>query len=199
MAQALQIAPVDKPCPVALVILHMIHVSGRGANAAPCALTAERFQEQLRWSEIIRPDGQAVPPVPLGAFPARCLLGLVPFAPAITSQLGTPWMLAGSQWFARHGLSPPQFRAKQKPEPTTTHLCVSHWPRPLRRWPCSISTMISFLHARQYRTMFFPVVVARILGDIRFRHLGQTACSSLTVNILPCSACVCNTLTSSFS
>lgn len=128
VAQTLQVAPVDEPVPDALVILHMVHVRGPRPHPSPSALPAERLQKQLSRPQIVRPDGQAVPVVPLRALAPRRLLGLVLGAPSVMGQFGASWMTARPERLHGHGLSPP---GKTKSARALTSILDR---RRLRRW-----------------------------------------------------------------
>ena len=103
----MQVVPVCKQRPVSPVVPHMVHVSGRRAEALSGALPAERLPEQLTWPQVIRPDGQAIPAVPLGRFPPGGLFGLVFRAVSIPGQLPASGVPAGPGRLHGHGLSPP--------------------------------------------------------------------------------------------
>lgn len=98
-------------------------------------------------------------------------------------------------WACMASLSPP--KAKEKPRPTTTHLCVGHWPWLKKHSPLSISTMYSRLHIRQKTCSRRAVVSGRTRISFRLRpQPGQTSHPSFTVSILPHSLSDCNTFPS---
>ena len=70
LTQALQIVPVDKAGPVAPVGLDVVHHRGPGVYAPSGALPAPRLPQELIGPQVVRPDGQTVPAVPLGGHPA---------------------------------------------------------------------------------------------------------------------------------
>ena len=70
LAQALQIVPVDKAGPVTPVGLDVIHHRGPGPYAPSGALPAPWFPHELIGPQIVCPDGQVVPAVPLSGHPA---------------------------------------------------------------------------------------------------------------------------------
>lgn len=150
VAQAPQVGAIREQRPIALVIPDVIHVSGPHPVAVFRADAAERLPEQLCRPQVIPPDGQEVPVVPGGAFFSCCLFRLMLRTVSRAHKFTASRFSTGAQRFARHGLSPPRFRAnKKKPEPTTSHSCVSHWLRLSKHWPRSISTMCSVLQSRQ--------------------------------------------------
>ena len=115
LAQALQIVPVDKAGPVTPVGLDVIHHRGPGPYAPSGALPAPWFPHELIGPQIVCPDGQAVPAVPLGGYPASRPLGLVPRAPALTVELRAPRVPAGPERLIGQGY---HLLAKQKaPKP----------------------------------------------------------------------------------
>lgn len=62
----------------------MVHGNGPDAQAALCALTAPRLQHQLRRAEVVCPDWEAVPPMPLSALASLHPWGLVLWAVPVT-------------------------------------------------------------------------------------------------------------------
>lgn len=112
LAQRLQIALVGEQLPVSLV-RHDV-VDDRRRSPMPrirCGiftrtLSTERLAQKLARPQVIGPDRQGVPCVILGA---RLALRPRPMflAPAVACQLSASCVIAGSQWPARHGLSPP--------------------------------------------------------------------------------------------
>ena len=111
LAQALQIVPVDKAGPVTPVGLDVIHHRGPGPYAPSGALPAPWFPHELIGPQIVCPDGQVVPAVPLSGHPAFRPLGFVLGTPALTGEFLAPRMPARSERLHGHGLSPP---GKQK-------------------------------------------------------------------------------------
>lgn len=106
LAKALQVSPVDKQLPVALMWDDVVNYRRRSTLALLQTIPAERLFEQLRWPQVIRPDWQVVPAVVIGAGLAD-VLRLVCWAPSISSELRASAMSARSQRFVSHGLSPP--------------------------------------------------------------------------------------------
>lgn len=128
VAQALEIVPVGEQRPVSPVVPHMVHLRGQCADAPPGALPAELLPEQLAGPKIIRPDGQAIPAVPLGGLTPGGLLWLMRWAVTVPGELAATWVSARPEWLHCHGLSPP---GKTKaPKPRHTLSCWS-WLRRL--------------------------------------------------------------------
>lgn len=119
LAQALQIVPVDKAGPVTPVGLDVIHHRGPGPYAPSGALPAPWFPHELIGPQVVRPDGQVVPAVPLSGHPAFRPLGFVLGTPALTGEFLAPRMPARSERLHGHGLSPPGKTKSQSP--TTSH------------------------------------------------------------------------------
>lgn len=119
LAQALQIVPVDKAGPVTPVGLDVIHHRGPGPYAPSGALPAPWFPHELIGPQIVCPDGQVVPAVPLSGHPAFRPLGFVLGTPALTGEFLAPRMPARSERLHGHGLSPPGKTKSQSP--TTSH------------------------------------------------------------------------------
>ena len=105
--QALQVAPVDKAGPVPSVGRDVIHHRGPGTPAVPGTLPAPRLRHELTGPQVVRPDGQAVPAVPLGGHPALRPLGLVLGAVSLAGERPASRVPAGSERLHGHGLSPP--------------------------------------------------------------------------------------------
>ena len=119
LTQALQIVPVDKAGPVAPVGLDVVHHRGPGPYAPSGALPAPWFPHELIGPQIVCPDGQVVPAVPLSGHPAFRPLGFVLGTPALTGEFLAPRMPARSERLHGHGLSPPGKTKSQSP--TTSH------------------------------------------------------------------------------
>lgn len=119
LAQALQIVPVNEAGPVASVGLDVVHHRGPGAYAPSGALPAPRLTQELIGPQVVRPDGQTVPAVPLGGHPAPRPLGLMPGAVSLSGELRASWVPAWSERLHGHGLSPPGKTKSQSP--TTSH------------------------------------------------------------------------------
>ena len=84
----------------------------------------------------------------------------------------------------------------KEPSPTTSHLCVSHWPWLKKHAPLSISTSCSHLQRRQKATTRVAFVYVGICITRLFTpQLGHTRYPFFTVNILPCSFPLCNSYT----
>ena len=81
LAQALVVAWVHEEQPVTPVGLDVIHHRGPGSDAPLGTLPAEWLPQELGWPQVLRPDRQAVPAMPLGRDPAvrlnRLMLGAV--------------------------------------------------------------------------------------------------------------------------
>ena len=107
LAQALQIVPVDKAGPVAPVGLDVVHHRGPGVYAPSGALPAPRLPQELIGPQVVRPDGQTVPAVPLGGHPAPRPLRLMLGAVSLSGELRASWIPAWSERLHGHGLSPP--------------------------------------------------------------------------------------------
>ena len=81
MAEGLQILTIGEQFPIAPVRLDVVNVccpnSQQMRQAFPfrsgCTLPAERFPQQVIRMEIVNPDGQAVPAMPLGGIRAPSL------------------------------------------------------------------------------------------------------------------------------
>lgn len=97
MAQALVIGRVDKQCPIALVILDVVHIGGPNPPALTSTFPAKRFPQKLGGPEVIRPNRQAVPVVPGCTLTADRWLGFVSRAPAVSGQSRAAWVPTGSQ------------------------------------------------------------------------------------------------------
>lgn len=119
LAQALQIVPVDKAGPVTPVGLDVIHHRGPGPYAPSGALPAPRLPQELIGPQVVRPDGQTVPAVPLGGHPAPRPLRLMLGAVSLSGELRASWIPAWSERLHGHGLSPPGKTKSQSP--TTSH------------------------------------------------------------------------------
>lgn len=189
----MQVRSFGKRRPIPLVVPDVVYVGGRCAHATPGTFPAKRLVEQLGWPEIIGPYRQAIPAVPRDGLSPTGLLRPVFGAPAVLGQFRTPWTTAWAQWFARHGLSPPQSEQNKKPEPTTAHTCVSHWLWLLKLWPLLISTLNSRLQVRQYATTCVATVAGSMRITRRFlRQNGHTSQPSSTGKILPHFSLLCN-------
>ena len=98
LAQALVIGRVGKQLPVSAMGLDVIHHRGSGAAAwvsrriLPGALPAKRLSHELSRAQVIRPDGKAVPAMPLGRDPAARFYGLVLGAVSIAGQRRASWV-----------------------------------------------------------------------------------------------------------
>ena len=98
LAQALVIGRVGKQLPVSAMGLDVIHHRGPGAAAwvsrriLPGALPARRLSHELSRAQVIRPDGKAVPAMPLGRDPAARFYGLVLGAVSIAGQRRASWV-----------------------------------------------------------------------------------------------------------
>ena len=113
LAQALQVGTVSEADPVPSVGLDVVHHCGLGTHTPSGTLPAPWLAHELIGPQIVRPDGQAVPAVPLGGYPASRPLGLVPRAPALTGEFRTPRVPAGPERSVWHGLSPPHGQTKK--------------------------------------------------------------------------------------
>lgn len=85
----------------------MVHGNGPDAQAALCALTAPRLQHQLRRAEVICPNRETVPPMPLSALASLHPWGLVLWAVPVPDQFGASRVSTWPQRLVWHGLSPP--------------------------------------------------------------------------------------------
>ena len=124
LAQALQIVPVDKAGPVTPVGLDVIHHRGPGPYAPSGALPAPWFPHELIGPQIVCPDGQVVPAVPLSGHPAFRPLGFVLGTPALTGEFLAPRMPARSERLHGHGLSPPGKTKSQHRRPPVWGLII---------------------------------------------------------------------------
>lgn len=115
LAQALQVGTVSEAGPVPSVGLDVVHHCGLGTHTPSGTLPAPWLAHELIGPQIVCPDGQAVPAVPLGGYPASRPLGLVPRAPALTGELRAPRVPAGPERLIGQGY---HLLAKQKaPKP----------------------------------------------------------------------------------
>lgn len=128
MAKTLQVCSVDEQRPIAFVLLDVIHISGQHPRTSFGAFPAKRLSQELRRSQVIRPDRQAVPAMPGHALTAWRLYWLMRCAPSITRQGGTSWISARPKRLIGHGLSPP---GKTKSAQATMSHTGHHR---LRRW-----------------------------------------------------------------
>lgn len=119
LAQALQVGTVSEAGPAPSVGLDVVHHRGPGAYAPSGALPAPRLTQELIGPQVVRPDGQTVPAVPLGGHPAPRPLGLMPGAVSLSGELRASWIPAWSERLHGHGLSPPGKTKSQSP--TTSH------------------------------------------------------------------------------
>lgn len=107
VAQALKVAGISEPAPVATVWFDVVHLRGPHPWPVVCStFPAERLPEQLVGPHT-PPCVRAVHPVPgrtlRAAFPLRAVLE----APSVPRQLRAAGMPARPERFTRHGLSPP--------------------------------------------------------------------------------------------
>ena len=107
LTQALEIGPVDEPGPVPTVGLHVIHHRGPGTDTTLGTLPAPGLGQELGGPQIVGPDGQAVPAVPLCRLPAGSPPGLMFGTVAVPGQFPTSGMAAGPERLHGYGLSPP--------------------------------------------------------------------------------------------
>ena len=124
LAQALQIVPVDKAGPVTPVGLDVIHHRGPGPYAPSGALPAPWFPHELIGPQIVCPDGQVVPAVPLGGHPAPRPLRLMLGAVSLSGELRASWIPAWSERLHGHGLSPPGKTKSQHRRPPVWGLII---------------------------------------------------------------------------
>ena len=131
LAQALVVSRIYEQLPVSTVRLHVVHHGSPGTDAPPGALAAERLPQELSGTEVVRPEGQAVPAVVL----RRCTPGrffrLVSWAVPIPGQFPASWMSAGTERLHGHGLSPPGKTKSQRPTLTLIRLSGTGYHRAL--------------------------------------------------------------------
>ena len=119
LAEALQIVWVDEHIPLSAVRDDVVDDRRRCAvpritrRVLPRALPAERLSQELSRAQPLLPDVQHVPTV-IPRARLALLTRFMPGAPALARQHTAPCMVARSQWFARHGLSPPSSDQNQK-------------------------------------------------------------------------------------
>ena len=107
MAKGLEIASIRKNLPVAAMWSDVVNIRRPDPEQVRqvlllrlgCTLPAEGFLQQLVRAEIIGPDRQAIPAVPIGGIgtPALSVSGLVLLAVACSRQLPAPGMSARLQ------------------------------------------------------------------------------------------------------
>ena len=98
LAQALVIGRVGKQLPVSAMGLDVVHHRGPGPAAWISrrillgTLSAKWLSHELSRAQVIRPDGKAVPAMPLGRDPAARFYGLVLGAVSIAGQRRASWV-----------------------------------------------------------------------------------------------------------
>ena len=129
LAQALVIGRVGKQLPVSAMGLDVIHHRGPGAAARISwripnrALPAKRLSHELSRAQVIRPDGKAVPAMPLDRDPAARFYGLVLGAVSIAGQRRASWVPTRPQRLLCHrAITSGQ---NKKPAPTRPAICGS--------------------------------------------------------------------------
>ena len=82
LAKALVVGRVNEQRPVPTVGPDVVHHRGPGTDAPPGALPTPWLPQELGRAQVVGPDGQAIPAVPLGGDPpgrfAGLMLGAVP-------------------------------------------------------------------------------------------------------------------------
>ena len=101
-AQALVVGRVNKQPPVPAMGLDVVHHRGPGVYAPSGALPAPRLPQELIGPQVVRPDRQAVPAMPLGGGPPLRLYGLVLGAVSIPGQRRASRMPARPERFLCH-------------------------------------------------------------------------------------------------
>lgn len=129
LTQALVVGRVNKQPPVPAMGLDVVHhrstgtVAGISWRILSGALPAKRLPQELSRTQVICPDRQAVPAMPLGGDPAARFYRLVLGAISITGQRRASWVPARPQGFLCHrAITSGQ---NKKPAPTRPAICGS--------------------------------------------------------------------------
>ena len=101
-AQTLVVGWIHKQCPVAPKGLDVIHHRGPGTNTSLGTFPAKGLPQELGRTQVLCPDRQTVPGMPLGRDPSACLGGLMLGAVSITGQGRTSRMPAGPERLLCH-------------------------------------------------------------------------------------------------
>ena len=119
MTQTLQVVPIDKDSPRPAMGLDVVNVRRRHAESVACALAAKRLAQELLRAEIVAPNRELIPPVPLGSGSTALLpiLGLMLRAKRVARQRRAALMRTRAGGLLCHGLSPPSKTIT--PEPST--------------------------------------------------------------------------------
>ena len=112
VAKRLEIAPVDEERPDAAVRFDVVNIRSADASemgqplslGPPCALSAERFLQELCWAEIIHPDGKRIPAMPVGCCCASpgSIFGPVLVTVPGSCQFPASRLCAGTKRFQSH-------------------------------------------------------------------------------------------------
>lgn len=100
----MQIASIRELRPVSVVRLHMVHISGPGADTTLCTFPTKRFPQKLPGAQIIQPLRREIHPVPgLGLLAAPgAVFGLVGCAVSTRHQDAAARMPARPERFLCH-------------------------------------------------------------------------------------------------
>lgn len=116
MTQTLQVVPIDKDSPHPAMGLDVVNVRCRHAESVACALATKRLTQELLRAEIVAPNREPIPPVPLGSGSTALIpmLGLMLRAKRVARQRRAALMRTRAGGLLRHGLSPPS-KTKKRP------------------------------------------------------------------------------------
>lgn len=153
----------------------MVHHGSPGPDAPPGALTAERLPQELRGTEVVRPEGKAVPAVVLRRCTPWRFFRLVSWAVPIPGQFPASWMSAGTERLHGHGLSPPgkTKSAQANDNPSLGSVMAQALVTVDAGSGASIFTSVSCPQRLHFRGRFRAVVSGRISSSFPLPHTGQ--------------------------
>ena len=126
LAKALVVGRVNEQRPVPTVRPDVVHHRGPGTDAPPGALPTPWLPQELGRAQVVGPDGQAIPAVPLGGDPPGRFAGLMLGAVPLPGEGRASGMAARPERLQGHrAITSGQ---NKKPAPTSSHLGRSSAP-----------------------------------------------------------------------